>query len=105
MPAPSGFDVPTREVMWALAHPVRFRIFELLRDGPSTASRLGRRLGESRGSMSYHLRYLARAGAVEDMPAEGTAREGGCRRPAPPLVLPTGGDLEGQAIDVRMLAL
>jgi len=91
--------------MWALAHPLRFRILELLREGPSTASRLARRLGESRGSMSYHLRYLARAGTVEDMPAEGTGRERWWRRPEPLLLLPSGGDLEAQAIDQRMLAV
>jgi DNA-binding transcriptional ArsR family regulator len=95
---------PTREVMWALAHPVRFRIWEVLREGPSTASRLGRRLGESRGSMSYHLRFLGRAGAIVELPAEGTARERWWRRPESPL-LPSGGDAENRAIDARMIAL
>src|SRR3954462_6217649 len=49
---------PTRAFMWALAHPLRFQIWEILREGPSTAARLARRLEESRGSTSYHLRYL-----------------------------------------------
>ena len=55
----------TRPAMWAIAHPVRFRIWELLREGPSTASRLAGRIGESRGSASYHLRMLARAGLIQ----------------------------------------
>ena len=91
--------------MWVLAHPLRFRIWELLREGPSTASRLARRLGESRGSASYHLRLLGRAGAIEEMPGEGTARERWWRRPEQLVVAPTGDDLEGRAIDARMLAV
>src|SRR5919198_4942771 len=50
---------PTRVQMWAIAHPVRLHIWHLLVEGPSTASRLGRRLGESRSLISYHLRVLA----------------------------------------------
>src|SRR5436190_19429252 len=66
---------PTRSAMWALAHPIRFRIWEVLREGPATASQLGRRLGESRGSMSYHLRTLASTGVIEEDAARGTRRE------------------------------
>ena len=36
---------PSRVEMWAMTHPIRFRIFELLREGPATASQLGRVLG------------------------------------------------------------
>src|SRR5207344_1062402 len=61
---PSMVREPTRSAMWALAHPVRFRIWELLREGPATATQLGRRLGESRGSMSYHLRMIAGTGII-----------------------------------------
>ena len=56
----------SRSGMWAMAHPLRFRIWELLREGPSTASQVARRLGESRGSASYHLRILARAGLITE---------------------------------------
>src|SRR5581483_1560810 len=49
-------------------------------EGPSTASRLARRLGESSGSTSYHLRMLARAGAVVEAPELGTRRERWWRR-------------------------
>ncbi len=51
-----------------LAHPVRVRLLGALRhDGPSTATRLGHRLGLSSGATSYHLRQLAGYGfVVED---------------------------------------
>src|SRR5262245_30940248 len=91
--------------MWAIAHPVRFRIWEVLREGPSTASRLARRLGESRGSTSYHLRFLARAGAIEELPDEGTARERWWRRPDPMVVAHIEDDAEAREIDTRMLAV
>jgi len=59
-----------------LAHPLRGALLGALRlDGPSTASRLAARLGESSGSTSYHLRQLAAAGFVEELPEEGNARD------------------------------
>jgi DNA-binding transcriptional ArsR family regulator len=80
--------------MWAIAHPIRFRIWELVREGPSTASRLARRLGESRGSMSYHMRFLGRAGVIEEMPEAGTARERWWRRPEALVIAQTDADPE-----------
>jgi DNA-binding transcriptional ArsR family regulator len=51
----------------ALAHPLRLQLLHLLRlEGSSTASELGRRLGESSGSTSYHLRVLHRVGMVAE---------------------------------------
>ncbi|MGH3064964.1 MAG: winged helix-turn-helix domain-containing protein, partial [Gaiellaceae bacterium] len=51
----------------ALAHPVRIRLLGLLRrEGPLSASEAGRRIGESSGSASYHLRQLARFELVEE---------------------------------------
>ncbi|MFD9412625.1 ArsR/SmtB family transcription factor [Streptomyces sp. NPDC059989] len=59
-----------------LAHPLRIRILASLRhDGPSTASQLAERLGESSGSTSYHLRQLSAHGFVEDAPERGKGRE------------------------------
>jgi DNA-binding transcriptional ArsR family regulator len=89
--------------MWAMAHPLRLQILGLLVDGPSTASRLGRRLGESSGSVSYHLRVLADAGAIVEEPDLGTRRERWWRRQEPLFIaLPTEGDLEARAIAARM---
>src|SRR5262245_39214937 len=96
---------PTRSTMWAIAHPIRYRIFELLREGPATAAQLSRRVGESRGLLSYHLRYLARAGAIVEDSGRGTRRERWWCRPTAPLVLPTPPDPEGRAIDQRLLAV
>lgn len=59
----------------ALAHPLRARLLGLLRrEGSLTASEAGRRVGESSGSCSYHLRQLARFGLVEAAPG-GHGRE------------------------------
>jgi len=91
--------------MWAMAHPLRLEILGVLVEGPSTASRIARRLGESSGSMSYHLRMLSRAGAVVEDPDLGTRRERWWRRPDPFVLLPTDDDREGRAISARMLGL
>jgi DNA-binding transcriptional ArsR family regulator len=60
----------------ALSHPLRNRLLGLLRvHGPATASQLGRLVGESSGSTSYHLRQLAAYGFVEEVAGRGSARE------------------------------
>lgn len=64
------------QVLRALAHPLRGRLLGLLRlDGPSTASRLAERVGESSGVTSYHLRQLASYGMVTELDGRGTGRE------------------------------
>lgn len=61
--------------MLALAHPTRLAVLELLAEhGPLTATEAGRRLGESPGSMSWHLRMLARHGFVIEAEATGRRR-------------------------------
>jgi DNA-binding transcriptional ArsR family regulator len=96
---------PTRIQIEAMAHPLRLEILGLRVEGPATASILARRLGESSGSTSYHLRVLARAGAVVEDPELGTRRESWWRRPDPFVLIPTDDDLEGRAITARMLGL
>ena len=60
----------------ALTHPLRNRLLALLRlDGPSTATLLGGRVGESSGTTSYHLRQLAAHGFIQEVPERGTGRE------------------------------
>ena len=60
----------------ALAHPLRQRILFALRVvGPSTATRLAEQMGESSGLTSYHLRALASAGLVEEVPDRGNGRD------------------------------
>ncbi|PKL23581.1 MAG: transcriptional regulator [Spirochaetae bacterium HGW-Spirochaetae-3] len=52
-----------------LAHPLRLRLLGALREfGPATSSMLARRLGESSGATSYHLRQLASFGFIEEDP-------------------------------------
>ncbi|MFI1580183.1 ArsR/SmtB family transcription factor [Embleya sp. NPDC020630] len=60
----------------ALAHPLRMRLLEMLRlDGPATGTHLAARVGESTGTVSWHLRHLAEHGFIEDAPDRGTRRE------------------------------
>jgi DNA-binding transcriptional ArsR family regulator len=60
----------------ALAHPLQMRMLELLQaDGPATATGLGKRVGESSGTTSWHLRLLAEAGLVEEDSERGNKRE------------------------------
>jgi DNA-binding transcriptional ArsR family regulator len=62
-------QVKDAELLHAMAHPLRLRLLGALRkEGPATASELGRRLGESSASASYHLRKLAKYGFIEEAP-------------------------------------
>jgi DNA-binding transcriptional ArsR family regulator len=72
----SRFEVTDVEALRALTHPLRARILGVLRrEGAATASQLGRRLGESSGATSYHLRQLHRFGFVEEAPEQSSRRE------------------------------
>jgi len=60
----------------AFAHPLRTRLYaELEQAGPATSAQLAARVGDSRGSTSYHLRQLARHGLLEEVPGRGSAKE------------------------------
>ncbi|MBO9569018.1 MAG: helix-turn-helix transcriptional regulator [Cellulomonas iranensis] len=64
------------EALKAFAHPLRMAMYAELRNGgPATATMLGRRLGESSGQTSYHLRQLEKHGFVEDDPEHPAGRE------------------------------
>ncbi|HXH87270.1 MAG TPA: winged helix-turn-helix domain-containing protein [Gaiellaceae bacterium] len=72
LPEPTPSMKPARSLgarqVRALAHPLRMRMLDSLRDGPATASMLARDLGESSGATSYHLRALEAAElVVEDL--------------------------------------
>ena len=59
-PLEPAVQVTDVRALRALAHPLRNRLLGQLRlNGPATASQLGRVVGESSGSTSYHLRQLA----------------------------------------------
>jgi len=92
----------------ALAHPLRLRMLEVLREGPATASQLGRTLGESSGATSYHLRVLAGVGMVEEDVERGNARERWWRRPDDIVVVtgvPGTGDAEYEAALAQLKAV
>jgi DNA-binding transcriptional ArsR family regulator len=106
MPDPHAEREATRDELLALAHPLRLRILERLREGASTASRLARDLGESSGSTSYHLRALARMGLIEEEAERGRGRERWWRRNVPLLVIPTASqDQEGRAAEARIWSM
>ncbi|WP_188191480.1 helix-turn-helix domain-containing protein [Nonomuraea sp. SYSU D8015] len=70
------YKISDPQVLKAVAHPLRVRLLGLLRtDGPATASELGRKLGESSGSTSYHLRELFKYGFIEEDPEQRDGRE------------------------------
>jgi DNA-binding transcriptional ArsR family regulator len=72
----------------ALAHPLRLQLLQVLHaEGPATASQLGRRLGESSGATSYHLRALHRAGMVEEA-EQRNGRERWWQRPPERVLIP-----------------
>ena len=76
IPLEPAVQVTDVRALRALAHPLRNRLLGQLRlNGPATASQLGRVVGESSGSTSYHLRQLAAYGFVEEVEGQGTARE------------------------------
>jgi len=80
-PLPGGFDAPRDVVLTpgrlrGLVHPVRVQLLRLLQvDGPATATRLGRRIGQSSGVTSYHLRVLAEHGFIAEDTARGDGRD------------------------------
>jgi len=51
-------------------------MLEMLRlDGPATSTTVAARFGMNTGTVSYHLRQLARHGFIEDHPGVGTRRD------------------------------
>ncbi|WP_327589089.1 helix-turn-helix domain-containing protein [Nonomuraea sp. NBC_00507] len=70
------YKINDPQVLKVVAHPLRVRLLGLLRtDGPATASELGRKVGESSGSTSYHLRELFKYGFIEEDDEQRDGRE------------------------------
>ncbi|MGY0061327.1 ArsR/SmtB family transcription factor [Streptomyces sp. LZ34] len=75
-PVPDDVRVLDARSLRGLAHPLRMRLLDALREyGPATASQLADRLGESSGATSYHLRQLATYGFVVEDTERGKGRE------------------------------
>ena len=69
-------NIDDAQLLRAMAHPLRLRLIgTLVKDGPATASQLARRLEESSGATSYHLRILEKYGFVEDDADRNRGRE------------------------------
>jgi DNA-binding transcriptional ArsR family regulator len=80
-------QVTDARVLAALAHPLRLRLLILLKlDGPATVSGLAQRTGQAPGNVSHHLRTLAAADLIEEVPELARdRREHWWRRTAPAL--------------------
>ncbi|KAB8288721.1 ArsR family transcriptional regulator [Bifidobacterium ramosum] len=74
----------------AVSHPTRIRIMNIMAAPGSTLTvgDIAARTGESAGTISYHLRQLAKAGLVEQIPSpDGDARKSCWRATTPKLVV------------------
>jgi DNA-binding transcriptional ArsR family regulator len=60
----------------ALGHPLRHEMLRHLEEhGPATSTTIAEALGENTGTTSYHLRVLADAGVIEEVPDRANGRE------------------------------
>jgi DNA-binding transcriptional ArsR family regulator len=73
VPRRPGRALRQTQALHALAHPLRVRILEQLRE-PASAAEVARRLNESRQNLNYHVKELARGGLVR---RTGRRRAGG----------------------------
>ncbi|TWF97984.1 helix-turn-helix protein [Kitasatospora viridis] len=65
VPTGDTVHLSTDEQLRAINNVVRHRILGILRDGPATITQLAEKLGVAKGSSSYHVRLLEKAGLVE----------------------------------------
>ncbi|MEU7872186.1 helix-turn-helix domain-containing protein [Dactylosporangium sp. NPDC049140] len=62
---PETFHVTTEEQLRAVSNLTRHRIIAALRFEPATITQIAERVGLAKGSSSYHVRLLERAGLVK----------------------------------------
>jgi DNA-binding transcriptional ArsR family regulator len=62
---PEAFHVTTDDQLRAVSNLTRHRIMAVLRFEPATITQIAARLGLAKGSSSYHVRLLERAGLVK----------------------------------------
>ncbi|WP_448319995.1 ArsR/SmtB family transcription factor [Streptomyces sp. CO7] len=62
---PETFHVTTDEQLRAVSNLTRHRIMAVLRFEPATITQIAERVGLAKGSSSYHVRLLERAGLVK----------------------------------------
>ncbi|MGW4484814.1 ArsR/SmtB family transcription factor [Amycolatopsis sp. NPDC004368] len=64
VPPDETVHVRTNEQLRAVSNLVRHRVLAVLRDGPATITQIAARLELAKGSSSYHVRVLERAGLI-----------------------------------------
>ncbi|MET7994313.1 helix-turn-helix domain-containing protein [Amycolatopsis sp. NPDC005232] len=64
VPPSDSVEVRTTEQLRAVNNLVRHRVLAVLRDGPATITQIAVRLDLAKGSSSYHVRVLERAGLI-----------------------------------------
>ncbi|MEU6981174.1 helix-turn-helix domain-containing protein [Streptomyces sp. NPDC046371] len=62
---PETFHVTTDEQLRAVSNLTRHRIMGVLRSAPATITQIAEQVGLAKGSSSYHVRLLERAGLVK----------------------------------------
>ena len=62
---PETFHVSTEEQLRAVSNLTRHRIMAVLRFEPATITQIAAQVGLAKGSSSYHVRLLERAGLVK----------------------------------------
>ncbi|MFF7048066.1 ArsR/SmtB family transcription factor [Streptomyces griseorubiginosus] len=62
---PEAFHVTTDDQLRAVSNLTRHRIMAVLRFEPATITQIAERVGLAKGSSSYHVRLLERAGLVK----------------------------------------
>jgi DNA-binding transcriptional ArsR family regulator len=69
MSDPESRQITDSRVLAAMSHPLRRRLLSLLSlDGPATASTLARQTDQAVANVSHHLRTLASADLIEEVP-------------------------------------
>ncbi|MBS2536480.1 winged helix-turn-helix transcriptional regulator [Catenulispora sp. NF23] len=90
-------------VLAALTHPLRRQILDVLEaDGPATVGMLAERTGEAVGNVSHHVRVLADARLVEDVPELARDRRERWWRATSAEVLWARADFEGSPADAAV---
>jgi DNA-binding transcriptional ArsR family regulator len=69
MPANEARRITDSKVLAAMSHPLRRRLMDVLKVyGPSTATAVAGRTGQTVANVSHHLRVLDTAGLIEEAP-------------------------------------
>lgn len=70
MPASEGTRrITDSKALTAMSHPLRRRMLDVLRVyGPSTATAVAERTGQTPANISHHMRVMSKAGLVEEAP-------------------------------------